>query len=97
MSSSPSNHLLSSTSHVESRNDVFPQYIDKPAAEDCHFVAALKELGAVPFCLTNVPQTMVIEIIIIKKILTMIPYFLIIAVQTMIMTNVPQTMVMTKI
>jgi len=35
------------------------QYIDKPAAEDCHFVAALKELGAVPFCLTNVPQTMV--------------------------------------
>ena len=77
---------------------IFPQYIDKPAAEDCHFVAALKELGAVPFCLTNVPQTMVIEIIIIRKILTMIPYFLIIAVQTMIMTNnVPQTMVMTKI
>ena len=36
-----------------------PQYIDKPASEDSHFVAALKELGAIPFCLTNVPQTMV--------------------------------------
>jgi len=35
------------------------QYIDKPASEDSHFVAALKELGAIPFCLTNVPQTMV--------------------------------------
>ena len=46
--------------------------------------------------MTNVPQTMVIEIMIIRKILTMIPFF-IIAVQTMIMTNVPQTMVMTKI
>ena len=80
------------SSHV-----IFPQYIDKPAAEDCHFVAALKELGAVPFCLTNVPQTMVIEIMIIRKILTMIPYFLIIAVQTMIMTIVPQTMVIPKI
>ena len=39
--------------------NTFPQYIDQPASEDCHFVASLKELGAIPFCLTNVPQTMV--------------------------------------
>ena len=35
------------------------QYIGQPAVRDCSFVLALKELHAVPFCLTNVPQTMI--------------------------------------
>jgi len=35
------------------------QHIGRPATSDCSFVAGLKELGALPFCLTNVPQTMV--------------------------------------
>ena len=35
------------------------QYIGQPALRDCSFVRALKELHAVPFCLTNVPQTMI--------------------------------------
>jgi len=35
------------------------QYIGKPAQEDCSFVRALKDLHAIPFCLTNIPQTMV--------------------------------------
>ena len=35
------------------------QYIGQPAVRDCSFVRALKELHAVPFCLTNVPQTMI--------------------------------------
>jgi len=35
------------------------QYIGKPAQEDCSFVKALKDLHALPFCLTNIPQTMV--------------------------------------
>ena len=35
------------------------QYIGQPAERDCSFVRALKELHAVPFCLTNVPQTMI--------------------------------------
>jgi len=34
------------------------QHIGKPLSSDCDFVAALKRLGAIPFCLTNVPQTM---------------------------------------
>ena len=32
--------------------------IDLPAREDAPLVTALKKLGAVPFCLTNIPQTM---------------------------------------
>jgi len=32
--------------------------IDLPAQEDAPLVSALKKLGAVPFCLTNIPQTM---------------------------------------
>merc|ERR1712212_1333909 len=35
------------------------QFIAKPAPEDSVFVRALKDLHAVPFCLTNIPQTMV--------------------------------------
>ena len=35
------------------------QPIGQPAVRDCSFVRALKELHAVPFCLTNVPQTMI--------------------------------------
>ncbi len=34
------------------------RFIGRPAEEDAPFVAHLKELGAVPFCVTNVPQTM---------------------------------------
>ena len=33
-------------------------FMNKPANEDGSFVKLLKDLGAVPFCLTNVPQTM---------------------------------------
>jgi len=35
------------------------QFIGKPAQEDSVFVQALKDLHAIPFCLTNIPQTMV--------------------------------------
>lgn len=35
------------------------QYIGDPAVCDSSFVRAVKELQAVPFCLTNVPQTMI--------------------------------------
>jgi len=35
------------------------QYIDDPSSKDCDIVASLKNLGAIPFCLTNVPQTMI--------------------------------------
>lgn len=34
-------------------------HINKPAERDAALVVALKKLGAVPFCLTNVPQTMI--------------------------------------
>ena len=34
------------------------QFIDQPLGQDCSFVAGLKELHGLPFCLTNVPQTM---------------------------------------
>jgi len=34
------------------------QLIGKPAKEDCSFVAGIKELHGVPFCTTNIPQTM---------------------------------------
>ena len=34
------------------------RYIDLPHSRDGALVARIKELGAVPFCLTNVPQTM---------------------------------------
>lgn len=34
------------------------RFLGQPAEEDCAFVRHLKDLGAVPFCLTNVPQTM---------------------------------------
>ena len=33
-------------------------YLNQPCEYDCFAVRKLKELGAVPFCLTNVPQTM---------------------------------------
>ena len=32
--------------------------IDMPAAEDAALLAALRGLGAIPFCITNIPQTM---------------------------------------
>jgi len=35
------------------------QFIGKPAQDDSVFVRALKDLHAIPFCLTNIPQTMV--------------------------------------
>ena len=35
------------------------QYLANPAVRDSSFVSAIKELHAVPFCLTNVPQTMI--------------------------------------
>merc|ERR1711892_124429 len=35
------------------------QFIGKPAQEDSVFVQALKDLHAIPFCLTNIPQTTV--------------------------------------
>ena len=35
------------------------KFIGQPAEEDGELVKALKELHAVPFCLTNLPQTMV--------------------------------------
>ena len=34
------------------------QHIGKPRPSDCSFVAGMKELHGVPFCLTNIPQTM---------------------------------------
>lgn len=34
------------------------QYIGQPHDDDCCLIKRLKELGAVPFVLTNVPQTM---------------------------------------
>jgi len=34
------------------------QYVGKPVQEDCSFVAGIKELHGVPFCITNIPQTM---------------------------------------
>lgn len=34
------------------------KFIDQPAAEDAALVAALRNLGAIPFCRTNVPQTL---------------------------------------
>lgn len=34
------------------------KFMDCPAEEDAPFVTHLKLLGAVPFCLTNVPQTL---------------------------------------
>ena len=58
-------------------------------------MAALKELGAVPFCLTNVPQTMVIEITNIKMIMTTTPYFItimphIVVMQMITLRTVPK-------
>ena len=35
------------------------QLIDRPASQDGSFVVGMKEQHAVPFCLTNIPQTMV--------------------------------------
>ena len=35
------------------------QLIDRPATQDGSFVVGMKEQHAVPFCLTNIPQTMV--------------------------------------
>jgi len=34
------------------------RYIDSPAEEDGGMVKRMRDLGAIPFCLTNVPQTM---------------------------------------
>lgn len=34
------------------------KYIDNPSATDAALVTALKSLGAIPFCKTNVPQTL---------------------------------------
>ena len=34
------------------------RFLDHPAEKDSPFVQALKDLGAIPFCTTNVPQTM---------------------------------------
>ena len=33
--------------------------IGHPATDDCHLVAALKSLHAIPFCITNFPQTLI--------------------------------------
>ena len=33
------------------------QLIGQPATRDSSFVSGMKELQAVPFCLTNIPQT----------------------------------------
>ena len=35
------------------------QLVDQPLGQDCSFVAGMKELHAIPFCLTNIPQTMI--------------------------------------
>ena len=35
------------------------QLIDRPATRDCSFVVGMKEQHAIPFCVTNIPQTMV--------------------------------------
>ncbi len=34
------------------------QFLHKPCDQDCLAVRTVKSLGAVPFCITNVPQTM---------------------------------------
>ena len=34
------------------------QHIGRPQPADCSFVSGVKELHALPFCLTNIPQTM---------------------------------------
>lgn len=34
------------------------KFIDRPEMEDAAIVLALKSLGAIPFCKTNIPQTM---------------------------------------
>lgn len=39
------------------------KFIDDPSAEDAALVAALKSLGAIPFCKTNVPQTLLRSIL----------------------------------
>lgn len=33
--------------------------LDKPRTEDCTLITLLRQLGAVPFCYTNVPQTLI--------------------------------------
>lgn len=33
--------------------------LDNPSTKDCTFVTLLRQLGAVPFCYTNVPQTLI--------------------------------------
>ncbi|CAK5068579.1 unnamed protein product [Meloidogyne enterolobii] len=33
--------------------------LDNPRAKDCTFITLLRQLGAVPFCYTNVPQTLI--------------------------------------
>jgi Asp-tRNA(Asn)/Glu-tRNA(Gln) amidotransferase A subunit family amidase len=33
------------------------KFISQPATEDAAIVIALKRLGAIPFCKTNIPQT----------------------------------------
>ena len=35
------------------------QLIGRPATRDCSFVSGMRDLHAVPFCLTNIPQTMI--------------------------------------
>ena len=39
------------------------RFVDVPAKKDGQLVAAVKEMGAVPFCLTNIPQTMKVRCI----------------------------------
>lgn len=34
------------------------RFVDMPSERDGQLVAAMKEMGAIPFCLTNIPQTM---------------------------------------
>jgi fatty acid amide hydrolase len=36
----------------------FAKYVFQPSATDAPIVAALKDLGAIPFCKTNVPQSL---------------------------------------
>ena len=35
-----------------------PQYLHDPVDHDCLMVKTLKSFGGIPFCMTNVPQTM---------------------------------------
>ena len=38
------------------------RFVGKPSGEDGVVVRAIKELGGIPFCMTNVPQTMKVSV-----------------------------------